>query len=232
MDGLLFLIPARGGSKGIPGKNIRRLGGKPLIQYSIEMARKFVCDSQIIVSTDSDSIIDVVENLGLSVPFRRPETLATDKAGSFEVIKHALEFYRGIGGNCEKIVLLQPTSPFRAMKDVEDALSACTPEVDMSLTVKITNSNPYYILYEENEEGWLQKSKTHNATRRQDVPVVYEVNGAVYVIRCRSVLDNNSFSDFKYLKKVLMPEERSLDIDSMLDWQFAEFIIEKGLCTC
>ncbi|MBD78427.1 MAG: CMP-N-acetylneuraminic acid synthetase [Crocinitomicaceae bacterium] len=228
MDKLLFLITARGGSKGIPGKNIKQLGGKPLIQYSIELARKFVPDSQICVSTDSDSIIEVVQSLGLQVPFKRPDDLASDEAGSFGVIKHALSHYLDLGKKVNKVILLQPTSPFRIAEDIKNSIRACKADTDMSMTVKETSSNPYYILYEEDKNGWLQKSKTHDAVRRQDAPVVYEVNGAVYAMQSESILKANSFADFKNLKKVLMPEERSFDLDNMLDWEFAEFLIEKG----
>ncbi len=227
----LYLITARGGSKGIPGKNIKHLGGQPLIKYSIEIAREFVRDELICISTDSDSIIETVENLGLNVSFKRPAYLATDKAGSFGVIKHALEFYLDLGQNIDKVVLLQPTSPFRSTKDISKAIEACSTGVDMAMTVKETNANPYYILYEEDEKGWLQKSKKHDAVRRQDVPTVFEANGAVYVMQSDSILKANSFADFKHLKKVVMPEERSLDLDNMLDWEFAEFLIQKGHIT-
>ncbi|MCB0482530.1 MAG: acylneuraminate cytidylyltransferase family protein, partial [Flavobacteriales bacterium] len=221
----------RGGSKGIPGKNIKLLGGKRLVAYSIEMARKFVPDEHICFSTDDDAIVKVVEGLGLKVPFKRPDYLASDEAGSFEVIQHALGFYQAQGIFYEKVILLQPTSPFRAKEDVEKTILACEAAVDMALTVKVASSNPYYILYEEDSLGWLQKSKAHHATRRQDVPVVYEVNGAVYAIQAKSIVNASSFAELKHLKKVVMPEERSLDLDTKLDWEFAEFLIQKGYIT-
>ena len=119
---MLVVIPARGGSKGVPGKNIKQLGGKPLIQYTLEAAREIVPDHQIIVSTDSEEIKKVVESLGLEVPFLRPAELATDNAGTYEVLIHAIEFMKSQGKLYDTLLLLQPTSPFRTSQQVREAI--------------------------------------------------------------------------------------------------------------
>ena len=117
----LVVIPARGGSKGIPHKNIKPLNGKPLICYSIDVARQFTTDEHICVTTDDDEIIKVVEDYGLKVPFKRPDELATDLCGSNEVIQHAYQFYAKQGVQYDAIMLLQPTSPFRKVEFLKEA---------------------------------------------------------------------------------------------------------------
>ena len=223
----LFVIPARGGSKGIPGKNIKMLGDKPLISYSIDIARSIVSDENICVSTDDQRIIKVVESLGLKIPFTRPAHLATDQAGTFEVVLHALNFFEQQGKFYESIVLLQPTSPFRTTLDVLDAMKVFDLETDMVVSVKETKSNPYFMLFEESSDGYLYPSKTGNFFRRQDVPKVYEYNGAIYVINTRSLRKYNSLRAFQKVKKYVMDEFHSLDIDQPIDWKIAEIYLEQ-----
>ena len=224
----MIVIPARGGSKGIPGKNVRMLQGKPLIQYTVEAARKLVPDDQIIVSTDSPEIRKVVEDLGISIPFLRPSELATDTAGTYEVLLHALNFYERDSATPDKIVLLQPTSPFRNEEHIKGAVDLYEDTLDMIVSVKETASNPYYVLREENEEGFLVKSKEGNFKRRQDCPKVWEINGAIYVINPLS-LRKMPLNQFSRIKKFEMDEISSHDIDSKLDWYIAETIISHGL---
>ena len=118
----LIVIPARGGSKGLPGKNIKKLAGKPLICYSIDIARQVADDEDICVSTDSAEIIEVVENYGLKVPFVRPTELSTDESTTNDVLRHALQFYKNNGKEYENIILLQPTSPLRTKEDIVNAI--------------------------------------------------------------------------------------------------------------
>lgn len=222
----LYLIPARGGSKGIPGKNIKLLGDKPLIEYSIELARKFARDEDICVSTDDTRIIEVAENSGLKVPFIRPAELATDKSGTYEVLIHALDFYSSKGINYDRIVLLQPTSPFRNVEDVRNCLEKYTNDIDMVVTVKECSSNPYYNCFEVNGDGYLQISKGEGKyTRRQDAPKAWEYNGAVYVINAKS-LRKNKLGEFKHRIMSEMPASRSLDLDTEFDWIIAEKMID------
>jgi CMP-N,N'-diacetyllegionaminic acid synthase len=224
----LFLITARGGSKGIPGKNIKLLDSKPLIYYSIDVARKFVADEMICVSTDDNKIIDVVESYNLKVPFIRPAELATDHAGSYNVIIHALEYYRQ-KYPIEKVVLLQPTSPFRLVKHVKEAMESYSKSMDAVMSVKLTHSNPYQLLYIENEYGFLQKViKDANFERRQDLPPVFEINGGIYIYNAESLL-RSKIGDFTKIKHYVMPELNSVDIDTPLDWTWAEFLLEKKI---
>lgn len=224
---ILIIIPARGGSKGIPKKNIKLLNGKPLIHYTIEAARKCFDDSHICITTDSEEIINVVKETGLDVPFIRPDYLATDTATSESIIHHALGFYEKKGVNVEHVILLQPTSPLRDENHINNALDQylkSDKDVDMLVSVKITDSNPYYVLAEENENGYLIKSKVSNATRRQDVPTVYEYNGAIYIYKV-AALKEKSIKDFDKIVKFEMDAISSIDIDIPLDWNWCEYIL-------
>lgn len=221
----LYLIPARGGSKGIHQKNIKLLNGKPLIQYSIEIARKFANDSDICLSTDSEEIKNVAEGLGLKVPFLRPDYLATDTASSSDVIVHALNFYSEHGKNYDVVVLLQPTSPLRTVQNVKDCLSLYTPEYDMVTTVK--RSAVSAVLCKENKYGFLENVIGQNDVRRQDSEKLYEYNGAVYVINAQAV-KQKGLGGFSKIKKCLMTEENSVDIDTMLDWLLIETILKNN----
>lgn len=222
----LVIIPARGGSKGIPGKNIKPLNGKPLIYYTIDAARFITDDNHICVSSDDKEIISIVENYGLKVPFIRPEFLATDTASTYDVLLHALNFYEKNGEIFDAVILLQATSPFRTGKHVKEALALYSDDIDMVVSVKETDSNPYYVCFEENNNGMLQISKGDgHYTRRQDCPPVYEYNGAIYIINPES-LKKEPLNKFSKIKKYVMDREHSLDLDNMIDWKLAEFIIK------
>lgn len=229
MSETLVVIPARGGSKGIPYKNIKLLGGKPLIQYSIDLAREIANDELICVTTDDQKIIEVCESLNLHVPFVRPAELSTDAAGSYEVLLHALDFYTKQGKIIDKIILLQPTSPFRTIQQLKDALAMWKEDSELIISVKKTKANPYYLLMEENEEGFLEISKkAGNIAQRQSAPNVFEINGAIYIISAKKLLQEKTLRAFK-TKKYVMDELSSVDIDEPLDWLFAETIINNGL---
>lgn len=223
----LVVIPARGGSKGLPRKNIKLLHGKPLIGYTIEAALEIFSKVDICISTDDVEIKQVSESFGIEVPFLRPDVLAQDTSGTHEVLLHALDFYRKKDKEYDVLVLLQPTSPFRNAKHIKACFDLYAPDLDMIVSVKKTNSNPYYSLFEENEEGFLVKSKTGNFSRRQDCPDVWEYNGAIYVINIKS-LENGSISSFQKIKKFEMDEINSVDIDSKLDFIFAEFLVSQN----
>lgn len=225
----LVIIPARGGSKGIPLKNIKHLNGKPLIAYTIDIARAICDDDDICVSSDDIEIIKVVEEYGLEVPFIRPSELATDNAGTYGVLLHALGFYERLGRKYDNVLLLQNTSPFRKVKHVKEALNLFTKKIDMVVSVKETSSNPYYNCFEENENGFLRISKGDGKlVRRQDAPISYEYNGAIYVINPDS-LKRETLGMFKKSIKYVMDELSSIDLDTMLDWKFAEFLINEKI---
>lgn len=222
----LVLIPARGGSKGVPGKNIKLLKGVPLIHYTLNAACELSPYENICVSSDSDEIIKTVEDFGVPVPFKRPSDLATDTSGTYEVILHALEYYREHDRFFKRLILLQPTSPLRNSNHIKEALSLYTADDDMVVSVKITKSNPYFNLFEEDIDGFLVKSKKGAFARRQDTPTIYEFNGAIYIINIESLL-NTHILNFKKVKKYVMSEADSIDIDSLLDFQLAQMIIDK-----
>ena len=220
----LVIIPARGGSKGVPGKNIKLLNGKPLIQYTIEAALQVFDKEQIILSTDCEDIKSIAENTGLKVPFLRPDDLATDTASSRDVMLHALDhFNSNHSSGPDVIILLQPTSPFRTGEHIIEALKLFHPSLDMVVSVKETESNPYYILFEEDDDQYLRKSKSSHAKRRQDVPKVWELNGAIYIINPESI-KQLEIGDFDKVIKYEMDAYSSIDIDTPLDWKIAEVL--------
>lgn len=225
---ILVIIPARGGSKGIPHKNIKPLNGKPLIHYTIEEARQIVNDEDICVSTDDPEIIKCVENYGLKVPFIRPEELATDTAGTYEVLLHALEFFEKQNRHYDAVLLLQNTSPFRKAEQIKEALKLYNNDIDMVVSVKECSANPYYCVFEEDNNGYLQVCKGDgNIFRRQDAPKVYEYNGAIYVINAEKLKTTHMHKLQKRVKYV-MDDLSSFDLDTMWDWQLAENIIEQN----
>lgn len=222
----LVIIPARGGSKGIPEKNIKLLAGKPLINYTIEAARSCFSDDRILVSTDSLHIKEVVEASGLKVPFIRPLELAGDQVGMYEVLLHALNFSIHNGSVPDILVLLQPTSPLRTATHIKEALQIYDPNYDMVVSVRETPSNPYYVLFEEDENGYLKKSKKGNFNTRQECPKVWEYNGAIYIINVASLIEQ-PMTNFNRIKKYVMDPVSSVDIDSSLDWEWCEFLLNR-----
>ena len=221
----LIVIPARGGSKGVPRKNIKVLGDKPLIQYTIDAAKGVFDDEFICVSTDDFEIKSVVEQLGLKVPFLRPNELASDTAGTYEVLLHAISYYESKGYFPDTLILLQPTSPFRTSAHIKEVLKLYQESIDMVVSVKETKANPYYILFEEDRNGYLKKTKEANFTRRQDCPKVWEYNGAIYIINVKA-LKEKTISQFTKVCKFEMDETSSHDIDTLLDWKIAEIILQ------
>ena len=224
----LVIIPARGGSKGIPHKNIKLLGGKPLICRAIDNARAVAPDSDICVSTDDSEIIQVVEDYGLKVPFIRPTELAADNSGTYEVLLHALSFYEQQGRTYDTIILLQPTSPFRRDEDISEALKLYSPDVDMVVSVTEARANPYYNCFETDSDGFQHVSKGDGKyIRRQDAPKAWEYNGAIYIINPQS-LKRKSLGEFKRRRMYEMDELHSLDLDTPLDWRIAELLIAEN----
>lgn len=221
----LVIIPARGGSKGIPHKNIKPLDGKPLIYYTIDCARAICDDDDICVSTDDPEIIYMVEKYGLKVPFVRPVELATDTAGTYEVLLHALDYYEKHGRHYDVVLLLQNTSPFRTAEHVIEALQLYTPDIDMVVSVKVCSANPYYCVFEEDEEGFLHVCKGDgNIVRRQDAPKVYEYNGAIYIMNVEKLKTTHMHKMQKRVKYV-MDDKSSFDLDTMWDWKMAEMMV-------
>lgn len=219
----LFVIPARGGSKGLPGKNIKELCGKPLIAYSIDVAREFVDDKHICVSTDSEEIKQVVESYGLSLPFLRPDYLATDTATTNDVLVHAVNFFKEQGIEYKKLVLLQPTSPLRTSQDVQGAIKLYHDDIDM--VVSVIKSHAPAVLCSENEDGFVELIYNKKAAGRQQLQDMYEFNGAVYVINVQALLDKG-LAKFTKRVKYVMSKENSMDIDDIYDFKLVEIILK------
>lgn len=223
----LIIIPARGGSKGIPKKNLKEFNGVPLIKYTMDFARKNFPEDEICVSTDSDEIIQYVESNGLKVPFKRPSVFASDTSSSRDVILHALEFYKNLHVSFDYVVLLQPTSPIRnddLARKANEIINLNT-DVEMVVSVRESKANPYFNLFEEDEFENLKKSKPGHFTRRQDCPAVYEYTGAFYLIKSDSIL-HKPMHEFSKIKKIVIsnPAE-NIDLDTPNDWLEGEFIL-------
>lgn len=224
----LFIIPARGGSKGLHRKNILPINGKPMIYYTIDAARGVTLDENICVSTDDMEIIRVVEDYGLKVPFIRPAELATDKAGTREVLLHAFDSYKNeLNRQFSKICLLQPTSPLRTEQHIIEAHQLWNNKLDMVVSVKESKVNPF-TLNIENEIGYLEILQKSDISRRQDLPIFWQYNGAIYFINIKS-LQEKPIAEFERVKKYEMSEESSVDVDSVLDLQITEILINKNL---
>lgn len=220
----LYIIPARGGSKGIPRKNIRLLGGRPLIAYTIDAALEAqnATGGYVMLSTDDAEIAAVAAAHGLPSEYMRPAELATDTAGSREFMLDAMAWAdsKGIAYDC--VVLLQPTSPLRTVDDILGAIKLYSDCIDMVVSVCASDANPYYNLFERDAEGFLHVCKGDGLfTRRQDAPQVLEYNGAVYVINPAS-LRAMPLGAFPRRVPYIMPSDRSIDLDTLADWQRAE----------
>lgn len=223
-------IFARGGSKGVPRKNIRDLGGIPLIAYSIRTALDCPLIDRVIVSTDDKEIIAVAREYGAEVPFIRPAELASDCSSEFDAWKHAIKTFEQV---CEEkiniFVSLPPTSPLRSVVDVENCIGEYVgTEPDIVITVKEASRSPFFNMIRSDEEGFshlvnLQPDGTRYI-RRQDVPLVYDMTTVAYVSSPDFILNSDSIFSGS-VRSVLVPDERAIDIDTMLDFKFAEFLI-------
>jgi len=224
----LAVITARGGSKGIPGKNTKPLNGKPLILYTVEAARMVFQDQYIYVSTESQEIKNTVESSGLEVPFLRPTELATDTSSSEDVLKHAIKEAVKKGLLFDAVVLLQPTSPFRNEEHIQSAIIEFEKDPEsLLLSVTEARENPYYTLMEEDKDGFLQKSKQSNFTRRQDCPSVWNINGSIYIFPKNEFMKGGF--DTLSKRKFVMNALASIDLDSPSDWTIAESLLKAGI---
>jgi len=223
----LVIIPARGGSKGIPRKNIKLLNGKPLIHYTIEAAQQIFDNQRICVSSEDDEINFIAKQKGLTYNYIRPMNLATDSSSSREVILDVIEYYKNQNLSFDTIVLLQPTSPLRTSQHLLEAINLYeSSDNEMVVSVKETKSNPYFNLFEENENGFLDLSKKGNFTSRQNAPKTYEYNGAIYIFS-KDTIQSKQFSEFERIKKYEMSTIDSVDLDEPLDWKLAELIFNE-----
>jgi len=226
---LLAIIPARGGSKGLPGKNIKELCGKPLIAWSIEQAKSCSYIDRIVVSTDDREIAYVAKKYGAEVPFMRPAELANDTASTIDVIFYAINWLREYEDyRSEYILLLQPTSPLRSSEDIDGAICMLKDKNARAVvSVCETDHHPWWsnILPEDgNMKDFIRLDILNK--RRQDLPVFYRVNGAMYLAEtdclheCKGFLGPDAFA-YK------MPKSRSVDIDSAIDFKLVSLLLQE-----
>ena len=223
------VIFARGGSKGVPNKNIRDLGGKPLIAHSIECALRCPSLGKVVVSTDSEEIAEISKQHGADVPFMRPENLATDQASEFDAWRHAIDCMETLGQPMDYLVSLPATSPFRVEEDVENCISVMrkNPQADAIVTVTEAARNPYFnqVAMEADSSVSIVMQNGNRATRRQDAPKVMDVTTVCYVVRTDFIKSSTGLFEGKVMAHCI-PAERSLDIDTPFDFLQAQLLAE------
>ena len=222
---ILGLIPARGGSKGLPRKNIKLLDGKPLIQYTIEIAQQSSLLHSVIVSSEDEEIIEVSKSLGAEVPFVRPSELSLDNSTSLSVVQHTLNFYKERGEAFDAVCLLQVTYPFREVHFLDEAIDKFIKEDSDSLisVSKIPHVyNPHWAIV-SNKDGYLNIATGDEEiiTRRQDLPDAYHRNGSIYITKSSIVLEENSLYGSK-MSYIESPNQEDINIDTEEDWKLAE----------
>jgi CMP-N,N'-diacetyllegionaminic acid synthase len=221
---LLCLIPARGGSKGIFRKNIKSLSGKPLIAWTIDAAKQSKYIDEVVVSTDDIEIAEIAKQYGAKVPFLRPNQLATDEALIIDVITHTLKQLPRF----DWLLLLQPTSPLRTTSDIEGIIKFCKDNKSPSAASICEVSKHPYWMYQKDERFRLQPFIIGHPeiTRRQELPKAYSLNGALYLAKIDWLLKQKSFIGKETLGFV-MSLEKSADLDTIEDWNWAEYLIKK-----
>lgn len=230
--GVVAFIFARGGSKGLPGKNIRILGGKPLIAWSIEQALSVKRIERVIVSTDSEEIALVARKYGAEVPFLRPAELATDNSAEWLAWRHALNYVRETTGIMPKVMVSVPTTaPLRSIEDIENCLNKYYQgDADIVITVSDAHRSPFFNMITTNSDGTVRLviSPSSAIAHRQEAPVVYDMTTVCYVVNSVFVMTHNSVFEGR-VKAVHVPMERAIDIDTLMDFQVAEFLLSLKL---
>lgn len=226
--GYTAFVFARGGSKGLPGKNILPLAGRPLIAWSIETALNVDRVDRVIVSTDSDEIAAVARECGAQVPFMRPAHLAADDSPEWLAWRHALQFLADTEGQMPPALLSVPTtSPLRSGADIDACLDEFEQnEPDAVITVTPAHRNPWFNMVKVDENGWVHRllDSQEAPVRRQDGPIVLDITTVAYVVSSRFVMESGSLFDGT-LRSVEVPYERSIDIDGPLDFMMAECLL-------
>lgn len=224
---ILGLIPARGGSKGIPGKNIKPLRGKPLLQYSIEAAKRSQLLSRIVLSSDDERIMTTAKKLGLEVPFQRPAELAGDSTGSLAVLQHAVQVFANEGEKFEAVCLLQPTSPFRRDGLIDEAIEKFSQGgFDSLISVREVPSdfNPHWVFEAENGSLKIATGEDQIIPRRQDLPKAYHRDGAIYLVRTEVLMNQHSLYG-KNIGFIDTTGDPYVNLDTPEDWEEAEKIL-------
>jgi CMP-N,N'-diacetyllegionaminic acid synthase len=226
---VLAVIPARGGSKGIPKKNSQVVGGKPLIAHTIHQATAAGLLDRVVVSTDDQRLAELGEQFGAEVPFLRPAELATDKISIYPVLKHTIDWLKDSDGyRPEYVMLLQPTSPLRTAEDIDNVIKmAIDKDADGVVSVTENHNHPYWSK-RVSADGilldFLDQSPRPN--RRQDLPSAYVLNGAIYLAKRHILVEQETFQTNRTFAYI-MPPERSLDIDTPWDLHLADLILNE-----
>jgi len=223
---ILALIPARAGSKGLSGKNIKMIAGKPLIAWTIEAAKQCPWLDKIVVSTEDTRIASVAKKAGAKLPFLRPEELAADEVKGIDVVLHAIDWFEANGDIYDLLLLLQPTSPLRTAGDIENALQLFLDHNAKSVISVCENEHPPYwsniLPADLSMKNFIDPGALKN---RQQLPLFYRLNGALYLGDINYLKEKRGFwgeQTFAYI----MPGERSVDIDSLLDFKLAELLLQ------
>lgn len=229
----LCLIPAREGSKRLPGKNIKPLCGKPMIGWTIEAAREALPEAEVVVSTDGEAIMQIARDFGAQVPFSRPAQLSDSTASSIDVVLHAIEFFQSQGVQVDNLVLLQPTSPLRDSEDIRAAVQIFEqPEVRAVISVCEAEHSPLWQNTLESDDCMDNFLRPEVINKRgQDLPTYYRLNGAIYVASVEDLKTHKSFFLEKGTKAYKMATQSSVDIDHALDFQLAEILKTEQLKT-
>jgi len=222
---IFALITARGGSKGIPRKNVKLIAGKPLISWTIEAALRSSLLSAVVVSTDDPEIADVASKAGAQVPFIRPAHLAQDHTSSFDTVLHALEQLP----QYDSMLLLQPTSPLRTTGDIDGFLNLVAQrKTPTAVSVTEADSHPYWTYRLNPDLTMIQFSDATAVQRRQDLPSAYSLNGAMYFANANWLRNSGRLVTAETLAYV-MSKENSIDLDTPLDWKIAELLLKETL---
>lgn len=221
---ILGIIPARGGSKGVPDKNIKVLDGKPLLAYTVEAAKNSKLIDRVVLSSNDDEIIEIAKNLNLEVPFKRPDLLAQDNSGSLEVVQYAVDYFEKNNKFYDAVLLLQPTSPFREKGFIDEAIQKfINSKADALVSVLPVphQYNPHWV-FEEDQVGYLKIStgETQIVKRRQELPPAYFRDGSIYITKT-GIIKEGSFYGGK-LTYIKSNPELYVNIDSIEDWNKAE----------
>ena len=226
MTAVAFIF-ARGGSKGLPGKNIRLLGGKPLIAWSIEHALEIDRIERVLVSTDSPEIASISRQYGAEVPFIRPADLAMDESPEWLAWRHGLKYLKDEMGSMPEIMVSVPaTAPLRLAIDINNCIDEYEKgSTDVVITVTDAHRSPYFNMVKENSDGTygLVSNLPLAVRRRQNAPIVYDMATVCYVVNTEFILSHESIFD-GHVRAVHVPINRAIDIDTLLDFQIAEFL--------
>lgn len=223
---ILGIIIARGQSKRIPRKNLKLLNSKPLISYSIKAALASKIITDVIVSTENLEIARVAKKYGARIPFMRPESLASDNSLVFPVIQHAVTEIEKIEGKIDKVVLIQSTSPLVISEDIDGAIQKMVTEKTSScVSIKQVKDRPEWMFFKKGIK--FVPYTTPSSLRTQDLPELYCLNGAVYVSSRDTIMKRNRLTDWDNMSAYVMPQERSVDIDEIEDFELAEFLMGK-----